>query len=98
MPNPLRVVRKTTTDLSPWQKWASWLHLYLSNCQNHGTIELQSCGAEQVGGTFELRDHDAIVWVRPAELGTYNVAPADLPAVEAVLYRREGSGAYTAPG
>ncbi|MHB8762754.1 MAG: (deoxy)nucleoside triphosphate pyrophosphohydrolase [Deferrisomatales bacterium] len=47
----------------------------------HLSIEFLSYRAVHVAGEFELRDHDEVRWVRPAEMGEYDFAPADLPTV-----------------
>jgi len=48
---------------------------------DHITIELQSFRSELVRGELRPRDHDEIKWVRPEEMGQYELAPADLPTV-----------------
>ena len=47
----------------------------------HLSIELLSYRAVHVAGEFELRDHDEVRWVQPADLAAYEFAPADLPTV-----------------
>lgn len=50
------------------------------------TIELWSYRARLVSGTPEAREHEALAWVVPAELGGYEFPAADVPTVE--LLRR----------
>jgi len=52
---------------------------------DHITIELQSYWVEHLDGEFELRDHDKIAWVTPSDFERYEIAPADIPTVEAIL-------------
>jgi hypothetical protein len=40
-------------------------------------------------GELQLRDHDEVAWIKPEEFSQYELAPADLPTVEALL---EGRG------
>ena len=47
-------------------------------------IELRGYRAELCGGTLQLSDHDAVVWVAPHELATYSLPEADLPLAAAL--------------
>lgn len=49
------------------------------------TIELLGYEAEYVRGDFVLTDHSQIEWVKPAELPAWDLAPADLPIVQAIV-------------
>jgi 8-oxo-dGTP diphosphatase len=61
--------------------------LVMSDVHEYGDIkiELRSYRARYKGGAIKLVDHDKLAWVGPEEFSQYNVAPADLPAVEAIL-------------
>lgn len=49
-----------------------------------GAIELLGFRARLVAGEPRLTDHDALVWVAPADLAGFPMPPADLPIAEAV--------------
>lgn len=49
------------------------------------TIELMGYEAEYLSGDFVLVDHSKIVWVEPKDLPGWDLAPADIPIVEAVM-------------
>ena len=51
----------------------------------HIKIELIAHETHIESGEFELRDHDAIVWVTPLEARQYNLAPADIPILDHIL-------------
>ena len=51
----------------------------------HIKIELIAHETRIESGEFELRDHDAIVWVTPLEARQYNLAPADIPILDHIL-------------
>jgi|SRR5579859_8160005 len=44
-----------------------------------GVLELMAYHAWQPRGSFRLTDHDAIAWVAPADLLSYQLSPADVP-------------------
>ncbi len=54
----------------------------------HAHIELLAYRAAHVSGEFRLNDHDAIKWVPPAELSSYDFSSADIPVVEIISGRR----------
>ncbi|WP_147820329.1 (deoxy)nucleoside triphosphate pyrophosphohydrolase [Salidesulfovibrio onnuriiensis] len=54
----------------------------------HVTVELISYWVKHLDGEFELRDHDQMEWVGPHEFEMYDMAPADVPTVEAILKER----------
>lgn len=54
----------------------------------HVKIELRSYRARYKGGAITLVDHDKLVWVGPEEFSQYELAPADLPTIEALLRER----------
>ena len=58
----------------------------------HIKIELIAHETTIEAGEFQLRDHDAIVWVTPQEACTYKLAPADIPILEHIL-QADGGGA-----
>ena len=51
----------------------------------HIKIELIAHETTIEEGDFQLRDHDAIVWVTPQEATSYKLAPADIPILEYIL-------------
>lgn len=51
----------------------------------HLHIELLVYRASHLSGEFSLNDHAAIAWASPAELRTYDLAPADLPVIDELL-------------
>ena len=51
----------------------------------HIKIELIAHETKIESGEFQLRDHDAIVWVTPTEASHYKLAPADIPILEQIL-------------
>lgn len=51
----------------------------------HIKIELIAHETKIKSGEFQLRDHDAIVWVTPEEAQSYKLAPADIPILEHIL-------------
>lgn len=51
----------------------------------HIKIELIAHETRIESGELELRDHDAIVWVTPAQARHYKLAPADIPILEHIL-------------
>lgn len=48
-------------------------------------LELRVYEAEWEAGEVELREHDAALWARPAELRDLPFAPADVPIVARLL-------------
>ena len=48
------------------------------------TIELHAYYATYLEGDFSLTDHDEIAWVKKGELGSYDLAEADIPFVELI--------------
>lgn len=63
---------------------------------DHIKIELRSYRAKYMSGAIKLVDHDKIAWIKPEEFCQYELAPADLPTVEAIIKervsRKVGSG------
>lgn len=51
----------------------------------HATIRLLAYRVELVAGEPQPRAHDALAWVRLADLPRYDLLPADLPIVAALL-------------
>ena len=51
----------------------------------HIKIELIAHETRIESGEFELRDHDAIVWVTAQEASEYKLAPADIPILDHIL-------------
>ena len=51
----------------------------------HIKIELIAHETRIESGEFELRDHDAIVWVTAQEARKYKLAPADIPILDHIL-------------
>ena len=51
----------------------------------HIKIELIAHETRIESGEFELRDHDAIIWVTSLEARQYNLAPADIPILDHIL-------------
>lgn len=57
------------------------------NIHRYGTkeIKLISYITYHLDGQFILNDHDEIVWVKPNQLLSYNLAPADIPIAEKII-------------
>jgi len=51
----------------------------------HKQVRLLGYHCRYLSGEFSLDSHDAIVWVTPAKLPDYRLAPADIPLVEQLL-------------
>ena len=51
----------------------------------HIKIELIAHETQIQSGEFQLRDHDAIVWLTPEQARTYKLAPADIPILEHII-------------
>jgi 8-oxo-dGTP diphosphatase len=49
-----------------------------------GGVSLRGYRARIVAGEIALSDHDAVAWVRPADLATYPMHGSDLPLAAAV--------------
>ncbi|MET4638013.1 (deoxy)nucleoside triphosphate pyrophosphohydrolase [Mycetocola sp. 2940] len=49
-----------------------------------GIVTLTTYFCELIEGIPFLSEHEAVVWLPPAELGTLEWAPADVPAVELI--------------
>ncbi|HON24241.1 MAG TPA: (deoxy)nucleoside triphosphate pyrophosphohydrolase, partial [Syntrophales bacterium] len=45
----------------------------------HGEIDLVAYRVNHLCGVFQLRDHEEIRWVCPADLGFYDFSAADIP-------------------
>lgn len=52
-----------------------------------GIIALTTFFCELVNGTPLLTEHEAVVWLEPEELESLNWAPADVPAVKAIVQK-----------
>lgn len=48
------------------------------------TIDLRLYECKYLDGEFKLHDHSEIAWVELEEILTYDLAPADIPLIEAV--------------
>jgi 8-oxo-dGTP diphosphatase len=55
---------------------ATSAHVY-----EHGSIRLVALDVDWISGELQLRVHDAVAWLRPAEMLTIDLAPADVPIV-----------------
>lgn len=49
-----------------------------------GVVTLTTFYCELVEGTPRLTEHASVVWLKPAQLGDLEWAPADIPAVEQI--------------
>lgn len=60
------------------------------SCYDYGTkeIRLLCYYAEYLGGTFSLRDHDAIRWLPVHQLLSLRWAPADIALVEKLIRQK----------
>lgn len=47
-------------------------------------IRLLGYFSTYLGGEFVLDSHDKVQWVRPEDIGRYNLAPADIPILQAL--------------
>lgn len=56
--------------------------LSVEHTYERGPIRLHFYETEHVDGTFQLREHDSIKWVTPAEMIHTEFAPADIPFVK----------------
>ena len=58
-----------------------------SNTHVYPEVRVQVCGywARATSRCVELTVHDAAIWVRPADLARYQLAPADIPFVEQIV-------------
>jgi 8-oxo-dGTP diphosphatase len=54
------------------------------------TVTLHPMRCALAGGTLTVREHAAIAWLAPGELGSLDWAEADLPVIEAYLAGRPG--------
>ncbi|HNQ00879.1 MAG TPA: alpha/beta fold hydrolase [Syntrophales bacterium] len=57
----------------------------------HGEIDLVAYRVNHLCGVFQLRDHEEIRWVCPADLGFYDFSAADIP-IARMLARQGGGG------
>ena len=55
---------------------------------DHIKIKLMSYWVKHLDGEFDLRSHDKIAWINPSEFSQYEMAPADIPTVEAIIAGR----------
>jgi 8-oxo-dGTP diphosphatase len=55
-----------------------------------GVVTLTTFYCELVEGTPKLSEHAAVVWLAPADLGSLDWAPADIPAVK-IIQRDRGT-------
>jgi 8-oxo-dGTP diphosphatase len=53
------------------------------NVHQYSSFQIRLIGyrCSFVGATYVLTDHDAYVWVKPEEIGQYDLAEADVPLV-----------------
>ncbi len=49
-----------------------------------GTVQLTTFYCRLISGTPSLLEHEAIEWVSPENLHTYDWAPADIPAIDII--------------
>ena len=56
---------------------------------DHITIEMRSYAVRHVAGELVNQEHSELAWVEPNRLLEYDLAPADLPTVEAILRARD---------
>ena len=70
-------------DIDSVREWMTTRHVY-----DFGEIELVAVLARCLtGGDLQSTDHDRLDWVKPEDLLTYNLAPADRPIAN-ILRRR----------
>jgi 8-oxo-dGTP diphosphatase len=50
----------------------------------HAAIRLMAFRVQWVSGDIRLTDHDAMAWVAPPELTSWDLLPADVPIAEAL--------------
>lgn len=53
------------------------------------TIDLRLYSCEYISGEFKLHDHSEYMWVNPAELLNYDLAPADIPLAEYIINNKK---------
>jgi mutator protein MutT len=51
-------------------------------------LEILLYRAEHLSGTFTLREHEAIAWVDPGDLETYDLADSDRELVQRLVRRK----------
>ena len=63
----------------------------LSNIHKYdrGTINLMAFHTNYLSGTFNLIDHDKIKWIDYNEISKFDFAPADIPIVKYLIFKRE---------
>jgi 8-oxo-dGTP diphosphatase len=54
-----------------------------------GSMDLVALRARVASDKFKLTAHDAIEWVSPGDLGSYKLAPADVPIAAALSERMD---------
>lgn len=59
--------------------------MIIQHCYPQLDVQLEVFEASIVSGEAVAHDHSALAWVRAQELGSYEMAPADMPAVRALL-------------
>jgi 8-oxo-dGTP diphosphatase len=52
---------------------------------DHGDIRLLAFRLAWLEGVMEMRDHDRIAWLRPAEILELELLPADVPIAQALI-------------
>ena len=53
---------------------------------DHISMELMAFRVKYISGEFTLTDHDKIEWVAPGELLNYDLAEADIPIAEKLIW------------
>ncbi len=56
----------------------------------HGEIDLLAYRVTHLSGEFHLHDHEEILWVRPADLKSYDFSAADVP-IASILMKEAGA-------
>jgi 8-oxo-dGTP diphosphatase len=52
-------------------------------------IHLFPCVCMLMGGELQLRDHSEVLWINAADIWSFDLAEADIPAAQAYLDRNE---------
>ncbi len=67
-------------DIIPGDIFAENIHKY-----EKGEIKLIAVFAKIKAGQLELRVHDKYIWLKPKEILTLNLAPADIPITQKLI-------------
>ena len=61
-------------------------------------VEMHAYEVRYAGEEFRLTDHDAVAWVAPHELSSYEMPEADIPIVERLMAKGGGAASDVPDG